>query len=94
MERNEVLKKTADLLKTHCNDIAYWECVSNGKTIAEAKADVLSCVDPFNFYSGIGHDLLGRHVHLDASRYAYTRLLPVGVVATIGAWNYPIQTCT
>ncbi|KAF1763608.1 hypothetical protein GCK72_011875 [Caenorhabditis remanei] len=94
MERNEVLKKTADLLKTHCNDIAYWECVSNGKPIAEAKADVLSCVDTFNFYSGIGHDLLGRHVPLDASRYAYTRRLPVGVVAAIGAWNYPIQTCT
>ncbi|EFP04430.1 CRE-ALH-11 protein [Caenorhabditis remanei] len=83
MERNEVLKKTADLLKTHCNDIAYWECVSNGKPIAEAKADVLSCVDTFNFYSGIGHDLLGRHVPLDASRYAYTRRLPVGVVAAI-----------
>ncbi|CCD61886.1 Aldehyde dehydrogenase domain-containing protein [Caenorhabditis elegans] len=94
MERSEILKKTGDLLKTHCNDIAYWECISNGKPIAEAKADVLSCVDTFYFYSGIASDLLGQHVPLDASRYAYTRRLPVGVVAAIGAWNYPIQTCS
>lgn len=93
-ERNEVLKKTAELLKTHSDDIAYWECVSNGKPITEAKADVLSCVETFNFYSGIAHDLLGRHVPLDPSRYAYTRRLPIGVVAAIGAWNYPIQTCS
>uniref|UniRef100_A0A1I7UJT0 Aldedh domain-containing protein n=1 Tax=Caenorhabditis tropicalis TaxID=1561998 RepID=A0A1I7UJT0_9PELO len=94
MERSEILKKTADLLKTHCNDIAYWECISNGKPISEARADVLSCVDTFNFYSGVAHDLLGRHIPLDSARYAYTRRLPVGVVAAIGAWNYPIQTCT
>ncbi|ULT98457.1 hypothetical protein L3Y34_000079 [Caenorhabditis briggsae] len=94
MERNEVLKKTAELLKTHCDDIAYWECLSNGKPISEAKADVLSCVDTFNFYSGIAHDLLGHHIPLDPTRYAYTRRLPIGVVAAIGAWNYPIQTCT
>lgn len=93
-ERNDVLKKTAELLKTHSDDIAYWECVSNGKPITEAKADVLSCVETFNFYSGISHDLLGRHVPLDSSRYAYTRRLPIGVVAAIGAWNYPIQTCS
>lgn len=93
-ERNEVLKKTAELLKTHSDDIAYWECVSNGKPITEAKADVLSCVETFNFYSGIAHDLLGRHVPFDAVRYAYTRRLPIGVVAAIGAWNYPIQTCS
>ncbi|CAI2349799.1 unnamed protein product [Caenorhabditis sp. 36 PRJEB53466] len=94
IERSEVLRKTAELLKNHCNDIAHWECVSNGKPISEAKADVLSCVDTFLFYSGISHDLLGRHVPLDQSRFAYTRRIPVGVVAAIGAWNYPIQTCS
>lgn len=54
LERSDVLRKTAELLKVHCNDIAYWECVSNGKPITEAKADVLSCVDTFTFYSGVG----------------------------------------
>ncbi|EGT47911.1 CBN-ALH-11 protein [Caenorhabditis brenneri] len=93
-KRSEVLKKTADLLQMHCNDIAYWECISNGKTIVEAKSDVLSCVDTFNFYSGIAQNLMGQHAPLDSSRYAYTRRLPIGVVAAIGAWNYPIQTCS
>nr|ACI49202.1 hypothetical protein Csp3_JD04.001 [Caenorhabditis angaria] len=94
LEKSNVLRKTAELLKLYCDEIAYWECIDNGKPLYEAKADVLSCVDTFTFYSGISHDLLGRHVPIDPSRFAYTKKVPFGVVASIGAWNYPIQTCS
>ncbi|CAB3403654.1 unnamed protein product [Caenorhabditis bovis] len=94
MERSNVLRRAAQLLQIHCDEIAYWESVDNGKPIYEAKADVLSCVDTFTFYSGVAQNLLGKHVPLDSARYAYTKRVPVGVVASIGAWNYPIQTCS
>ncbi|CAD6199348.1 unnamed protein product [Caenorhabditis auriculariae] len=94
LERSEVLRKTAELLRSNCEEIAKWECLDNGKPIYEARADVLSCVDTFIFYSGVAHGLLGHHIPLDGPRFAYTKRLPMGVVACIGAWNYPIQTCT
>ncbi|KAI1721518.1 aldehyde dehydrogenase family domain-containing protein [Ditylenchus destructor] len=71
-----------------------WEVRDNGKSITEAKADVLSCADTFEYFSGV--DLVGEHIPYDdaTKRFAYTRREPFGVVGAIGAWNYPIQTAT
>ena len=35
--------------------------------------------------------LAGEHIDLGASAFGYTRREPLGVVAGIGAWNYPLQ---
>ncbi|ETN72321.1 betaine-aldehyde dehydrogenase family protein [Necator americanus] len=88
LERGAVLRKTAELLKKNCEEIAHWECVDNGKPITEARMDVLSCIDTFS------QSLVGQHIPLSRDRFAYTKREPLGVVGCIGAWNYPIQTCT
>ncbi len=38
--------------------------------------------------------LLGQHVKLPGGSFAYVSKEPLGVVGGIGAWNYPLQTCT
>uniref|UniRef100_A0A915DTR7 Aldehyde dehydrogenase domain-containing protein n=1 Tax=Ditylenchus dipsaci TaxID=166011 RepID=A0A915DTR7_9BILA len=94
VERRQILQRTADLIRKHSNEISVWEVRDNGKSITEAKADVLSCADTFEYFSGV--DLSGEHMPYDeqAKRFAYTRREPLGVVGAIGAWNYPIQTAT
>ncbi|KAK6013871.1 aldehyde dehydrogenase family protein, partial [Ostertagia ostertagi] len=94
LERGIVLRKVAKLLWKHCEEIARWECIGSGKPITEARLDVLSCVDTFNFYGGVGHSLAGQHIPLGQDRFAYTKREPLGVVGCIGTWNYPIQTCS
>ncbi|KAL6725727.1 hypothetical protein Aduo_007761 [Ancylostoma duodenale] len=94
LKRGEVLRKTAELLGKHCEEIARWECIDNGKPISEARMDVLSCIDTFNYYAGAGQSLAGLHMPLNQDLFAYTKREPLGVVGCIGAWNYPIQTCT
>ncbi|KAH7731795.1 Protein ALH-11 a [Aphelenchoides avenae] len=93
-ERGRILHRTADLIRKHCNDIALWEVRDNGKPIGEAKADVVSCAETFEYFSGV--DLSGQHLPYSDrdQRFAYTRREPFGVVGAIGAWNYPIQTAT
>uniref|UniRef100_A0A915D6D4 Aldehyde dehydrogenase domain-containing protein n=1 Tax=Ditylenchus dipsaci TaxID=166011 RepID=A0A915D6D4_9BILA len=54
--------------------------MDNGKSITEAKADVLSCADTFEYFSGV--DLSGEHMPYDeqAKRFAYSRREPLGVI--------------
>ncbi|VDM61031.1 unnamed protein product [Angiostrongylus costaricensis] len=94
LERGNVLKRVAETIRKNLEEISRWECLDSGKPIYEARLDVLSCVDTFNYYAGAGQALVGEHIPLDQDRFAFTKREPLGVVGCIGAWNYPIQTCT
>jgi betaine-aldehyde dehydrogenase len=52
--------------------------------------DVLSGADALEYYAGLAASLHGQHFDLGTS-FVYTRREPLGVVAGIGAWNYPLQ---
>src|SRR6202044_1398093 len=45
----------------------------------------------FEYFAGLAQSLSGEHIDLGAQAFGYTRREPRGVVAGIGAWNYPIQ---
>uniref|UniRef100_A0A7I4Z592 Aldedh domain-containing protein n=1 Tax=Haemonchus contortus TaxID=6289 RepID=A0A7I4Z592_HAECO len=94
LERGLVLRNVAKLLREHCEVIARWESIDSGKPITEARMDVLSCVDTFNYYGGAIYSQAGQHIPLGIERFAYTKREPLGVVGCIGTWNYPIQTCS
>ncbi|KAL3097947.1 hypothetical protein niasHS_000682 [Heterodera schachtii] len=86
IERRQILNGAAHLLRRHANEIAEWEVRDNGKPISEAKGDVLSCADTFEFYAGV--NLSGEHIPYGgelSGRFAYTRREPFGVVGAIGA---------
>lgn len=63
----------------------------NGKPLYEAKMDVLSCAETFEYFSGI--NLAGEYIPYNerGGRLAFTKREPYGVIGAIGAWNYPIQ---
>uniref|UniRef100_A0A914MF83 Aldehyde dehydrogenase domain-containing protein n=1 Tax=Meloidogyne incognita TaxID=6306 RepID=A0A914MF83_MELIC len=94
IDRQQILNRTAILLREHVNELSGWEVRDNGKPISEAKADILSCADTFEYFAGVR--LAGEHFPYDEQneRFAYTRREPYGVVGAIGAWNYPIQTAS
>ncbi|PIO74768.1 betaine-aldehyde dehydrogenase domain protein [Teladorsagia circumcincta] len=97
LERGKILRKTAELIRENLEDIARWEVKTNGKAIHEARTDIESSADTFDFYGGVAAAVLqGDQIDLPGGptqRFAYTRREPLGVVACIGAWNYPFQTC-
>jgi betaine-aldehyde dehydrogenase len=53
--------------------------------------DVASGADCLEYFAGLAPGIVGEHVDLGPSAFGYTRREPLGVVAGIGAWNYPLQ---
>jgi betaine-aldehyde dehydrogenase len=91
-ERGRVLRRAADLLRAHNDRLARLETLDTGKPIQETLVvDVVSGAECLEFFGGVVAGLAGEHVDLGPAAFGYTRREPLGVVAGIGAWNYPIQ---
>jgi betaine-aldehyde dehydrogenase len=90
-ERGRILRRAADLLRDHNDELARLEVLDTGKPIAEAAGvDVTSAADCLEYYAGVAPTLHGHHYDLGGD-FAYTRREPLGVCGGIGAWNYPLQ---
>lgn len=91
-ERGRVLKRVAELLRARNDELARLETLDTGKPIQETSVvDVLSGAECIEYYAGLAATLAGEHVDLGPSAFGYTRREPLGIVAGIGAWNYPLQ---
>jgi len=66
--------------------------VQTGKPLSETRAvDIVTGADVIEYYAGLAVAIEGRQIPLRPTSFVYTRQEPLGVVAGIGAWNYPIQ---
>jgi betaine-aldehyde dehydrogenase len=91
-ERARVLRRAADILRSRNQELAELETRDTGKPIQETRAvDVSSGADCFEYFAGLVQSLAGEHIDLGTQAFGYTRREPLGVVAGIGAWNYPLQ---
>lgn len=91
VERGRLLNRAASLLRQRNEELATLEVYDTGKPIAEAReVDVHSGADALEFFAGLAPGIKGDHYQL-GKNFAYTRREPLGVVAGIGAWNYPLQ---
>jgi len=91
-ERGRILQKAARLLRERNDELAHLETLNTGKPIQETRAvDVLSGAECLEYYAGIAAGIAGEHLDLGPKAFGYTRREPLGVVAGIGAWNYPLQ---
>jgi betaine-aldehyde dehydrogenase len=91
-QRGRVLQRAAQLLRERNEALAQLETRNTGKPIQETRAvDVLSGAECLEYYAGVAAGLAGEHLDLGPQAFGYTRREPLGVVAGIGAWNYPLQ---
>ena len=91
IERCRILRRAADLLRELNEELARLETLNTGRAIQETLvADAASAADALEFIGSIAAGFNGDHIDLGGP-FAYTRREALGVVAGIGAWNYPIQ---
>ena len=91
-ERGRVLHRAARMLRERTEELAVLETRNTGKPIQETRAvDVLSGAECLEYYAGLAAGIAGEHLDLGPQAFGYTRREPLGVVAGIGAWNYPLQ---
>jgi succinate-semialdehyde dehydrogenase/glutarate-semialdehyde dehydrogenase len=90
-DRGKVLKQTAELMRDRCDAIARTMTMEQGKPVPESKAEVLHSADTFEWFGEEGKRAYGQIIPntLPGKRHM-TLKHPVGVVAAISPWNFPI----
>jgi aldehyde dehydrogenase (NAD+) len=91
-ERGRILMRFSDLLREHQDEIAALECRDAGKPIAGVlRQDVPSAIDTLAYYAGWCDKINGQVVPARPDALTYTLREPVGVVAAIVPWNFPLM---
>jgi 1-pyrroline dehydrogenase len=89
--RSALLLKLADRVEAHTAELTTLESKNVGKPLDVAKDDVEFAVDNLRFFAGAGRLLEGRAAGEYLSRHtSLIRREPLGVVASILPWNYPL----
>jgi acyl-CoA reductase-like NAD-dependent aldehyde dehydrogenase len=91
-ERGRILMKLADLLRENQEELAALESLDAGKPIAGVqRQDVPAAIDTLAYYAGWCDKINGQVVPARPDALTYTVREPVGVVAAIVPWNFPLM---
>jgi acyl-CoA reductase-like NAD-dependent aldehyde dehydrogenase len=91
-ERGAVLYRAAARVRARAEDLALLLTSEQGKPLDEARKEIGEVVRTFGYYAGAATTVLGEIAPTDAtSTKSLVFKYPVGVVAAIGPWNYPVS---
>ena len=91
-DRSLLMLKLADALEARADEIGRLESQNAGKPVGAAIDEVPVVVDNLRFFAGAGRVLEGKAANeYVAGHTSMIRREPVGVVASIAPWNYPIM---
>ena len=94
-DRAVVLNKIADRMEDNLERLAVAETWDNGKAVREClAADIPLAIDHFRYFAGAIRAQEGSLGELDENTVAYHFHEPLGVVAQIIPWNFPILMAT
>ncbi len=89
--RGRILSKASQILESRKVELAEILTREEGKTLAESAGEVQRAIDIFRFFGGLSYTLGGQTLPHDLpQQLLYTRREPLGVVALITPWNFPI----
>jgi 1-pyrroline dehydrogenase len=91
-ERQELLLKLADLLDENAEELAKLESTNVGKPLSYARDEMPVCSDNIRYFAGAARVLEGKSAGEYMRGYtSFLRREPIGVVAGIAPWNYPLM---
>ncbi|MBI2841998.1 MAG: aldehyde dehydrogenase [Armatimonadetes bacterium] len=90
-QRGRVLRRAADILRERAEEFAVVETLDTGKPIFESRnIDIPASADSLEYYGSMVADTVGKNIPVGDSALDYTVREPVGVVAAIVPWNFPL----
>lgn len=90
-ERSNILIKIADRMEANLEKIAVVETMDNGKPVRETlNADIPLAIDHFRYFAGVIRAEEGSLMELDNNTVSLIVNEPLGVIAQIIPWNFPI----
>src|ERR1700692_5104154 len=90
-QRGNLMFKLADLIEKNLDELAQLEALDNGKPYSVARvADLPLTIACYRYYAGWADKLQGKTIPVNGNYFTYTKHEPVGVVAQIIPWNFPL----
>ena len=90
-ERGRIVWKIGEKLMEKADEIARLETLHNGKPIFESRQiEIPAAAECFQYYAGWADKIHGETIPVKGNYLTYTLREPVGVVAAIVPWNFPL----
>jgi aldehyde dehydrogenase (NAD+) len=90
-DRGKILWKIGDLIDKYNEELGTLETLDNGKPIFESRyVDIPMVAEVFRYYAGWATKIHGETVPVRGPFLNYTLREPLGVVAAIVPWNFPL----
>ncbi|MET3794055.1 aldehyde dehydrogenase family protein [Aquamicrobium terrae] len=91
-ERGALLLRLADLIRRDQDELAEIESMDAGKPVsAIRRQDLPAVLDTVTYYAGMADKINGQVIPTRPDALTYTVREPVGVVAAIVPWNFPMM---
>lgn len=95
-QRYTILHRTADLMAQRAEELARTITLEEGKIIAEGRAEVQRAIQTITLSAEEAKRLHGETVPLDGApgvvnQFGFTIRIPVGIVAAISPFNFPLN---
>lgn len=87
--RIDGLRRIAALVREHAEELAQIETANVGKPIGDSRGEVGMTADTFDYYAGAIDKTYGDTIPVDGGLDVTVRE-PIGVVAVIAPWNFPL----
>jgi aldehyde dehydrogenase (NAD+) len=92
LARGRVLRRAADLLTARADDVAALMTREEGKTLADSRGEVAATIETFHYHAGSARRPDGvTYPSSHPDEIVRTVRRPVGTVAVITPWNFPLQ---
>ena len=94
-ERGRLVSRLADRLMERADEVARLETLHNGKPIFESRQiEIPLAAECLEYYAGWADKVMGETIPVKGNFLTYTLREPLGVVAAIVPWNFPLLLAT
>ncbi|MFQ5848097.1 MAG: aldehyde dehydrogenase family protein [Candidatus Methylomirabilales bacterium] len=90
-ERGKIVLRAAQLFESRLEDIAQLLTREEGKILSESRGEVRRAIEIMEYASGMGRRLGGQTFPSEVPQvFCFTTRQPIGPVAAISPWNFPV----
>jgi acyl-CoA reductase-like NAD-dependent aldehyde dehydrogenase len=94
-DRGRLVSRLADRLLDRADEVARLETLHNGKPIFESRQiEIPAAAECLEYYAGWADKVMGETIPVKGNYFTYTLREPLGVVAAIVPWNFPLLLAT
>ncbi|MFB0834556.1 aldehyde dehydrogenase [Arthrobacter halodurans] len=94
-KRGHLLRRLAELVGEHAEELAVMETQDNGKLLREMRGQLATLPEYLYYYAGLADKIQGSQIPTSSVQILnYTQREPLGVVGAITPWNSPLTLTT